>query len=196
MHAALYSELFGGVDRYKALRCLFEHPDRAFGPRELATEARIDPGNASRWLRRWADAGLLVRTSINRSVKYSASGDSSLEPLQRLFQQDSELAGQLREVVSSLGKRVSEAAIFGSAAKGTDTASSDVDVLLITSLSRLQAQRSFMPLARSIGRPINVVTFTYEQWAKSVEQQNPFVMELLSQPFVRLLGSVHAFAQA
>jgi hypothetical protein len=31
-------------------------PARAFGTRELAAAAGIDPANASRWLRRWSEA--------------------------------------------------------------------------------------------------------------------------------------------
>ncbi|NNU44764.1 hypothetical protein [Ramlibacter montanisoli] len=46
------TELLGGAGRYKALRCLYEQPSRAFGTRELAALAGIDPSNASRWLRR------------------------------------------------------------------------------------------------------------------------------------------------
>src|SRR5262245_14927220 len=52
VNSALMSELLGGAARYKALRCLYEQPARAFGTRELAAAAGIDPANASRWLRR------------------------------------------------------------------------------------------------------------------------------------------------
>lgn len=52
----------------------------------------------------------------------------------------------------------------------------------------------FMPLSRSIGRAISVVTFTAVQWAKAVDERNPFVMDLLAQPLVSLKGSVHAAA--
>ena len=51
-----------------------------------------------------------------------------------------------------------------------------------------------MPLSRSIGRAISVVTFTAVQWAKAVDERNPFVMDLLAQPLVSLKGSVHAAA--
>lgn len=75
MNTALMTELFGGAGRYKALRCLFEHADRAFGTRELATAAGIDAGNASRWLRRWTDIGLLERRTERGLAVFQASKD-------------------------------------------------------------------------------------------------------------------------
>ena len=73
MNTALLSELFGGLSRYKALRCLYEQPARAFGTRELATLAGIDAGNASRWLRRWSEVGL-VEGRLERGVPQRDQG--------------------------------------------------------------------------------------------------------------------------
>jgi DNA-binding transcriptional ArsR family regulator len=117
VNTELFSELFGGADRYRALRCLFENPGRTFGARELAAQAQIDPGNASRWLRRWADAGLLEKTYVLKYPRYRPADDPTLKPLHQLFQQESEVIRQLRERISKLGNRVEAAAVFGSTAK-------------------------------------------------------------------------------
>ena len=194
MTTARYSELFGGADRYKALKCLFGNPTRTFGARELAAEAQIDPGNASRWLRRWADAGLLERTQVLQYPRYGVARDPALDQLQKFFQQDSALVDQLRERVARLGPRVTSAAVFGSVARGEATGSSDVDLILVTDMSRLEAQAAFKALARKIGRQIDVLPFTHQQWQESVSTKNPLAMSILATPPLILKGSLDAAA--
>ena len=189
------SELLGGAGRYKALRCLFEHPDKGYGPRELAAETGVDPGNLSRWLRRWADLGLLERRTQSRQTVYVASMDPALAPLRTLLQQDSELVRVLRERLAELKAPVVAAAVFGSSARGEAHADSDIDLLLVTDASRLQAQAHFKPAGRALGRPVNVLTFTPDQWAKAMRSGDELVAEILRNPIIPLQGELNA-AQA
>jgi predicted nucleotidyltransferase len=157
MNTALMTELLGGSGRFRALQCLYAQADRTFGTRELASAAHIDPANASRWLRRWADVGLLERLTERGQSVFKASRDPSLAPLKLLLQQEGELASALRQELKALPVEVEAAAIFGSMASGEADADSDVDVLLIApDISRLDAQAHFKPLGRKLGRPINV----------------------------------------
>ena len=194
MNAQMLSELFGGAERYKALRCLFAEPTRDFGARELAAEADIDPGNASRWLRRWADVGLLERKEILKRPRYLVSRDPALTHLRLFLQQDSKLARVLGERVVELGARVEAAAIFGSTAKGAETADSDIDLLLLTDMSRVEAQAAFKPAGRELGRPVNVLTYEPRRWKKAVAGENPFVADILGGALIELKGDVHALA--
>jgi hypothetical protein len=43
MNTKMLSELFGGAERYKALKCLFANPGRDFGVRELVGEHKSPP---------------------------------------------------------------------------------------------------------------------------------------------------------
>jgi len=194
MNIQMLSELFGGVERYKALQCLFAHPARDFGARDLAGEAGIDPGNASRWLRRWADAGLLERKEVLKRPRYSASGDPALAHLQRFFQQGSELAQVLGAQVAELGDRVEAAAIFGSTAQGTEGADSDIDLLLLTRMPRVEAQALFKPAGRQLKRPVNVLTYEPRRWREAVDSGNPFAREILGGALIPLKGDLHAAA--
>jgi predicted nucleotidyltransferase len=193
MNTVLLTELFGGVGRYKALRCLFEFANRSFATRELAAAAGIDPGNASRWLRRWADIGLLERHTERGHTLFQASTDPSLTPLRLLLQQDSQMAQVLRNQVETLNEAVATAVIFGSAARGELNADSDIDLLLIApKLSKLLAQAHFKPAGRKLGRPVNVQVFTPQAWQAALESGDTFVRDVLAKPVVTLKGSLHA----
>jgi predicted nucleotidyltransferase len=195
MNSMLMSELLGGAARYKALRCLFEQPDKGFGARELASTAGIDPGNASRWLRRWAAVGLLDQRTDHRRTVYVASADPGLVPLRALLQQDSEVVRVLRESLDAISDEVSTAAIFGSVARGDTHADSDIDLLLVTDLSPLKAQAHFKPAGRTLGHAVNVLTFTQKTWDQAVRNGNELVADILHGAVIVLKGDPHA-AQA
>lgn len=192
MNHELLSELFGGAQRYKALRCLFEHPGKGFGARELATSAGIDVSNASRWMRRWADIGILERQGQKPHVQYGASTAPSLQPLRMLLQQDNDASRVLLESLASLEGFVHTAAIFGSTARGEAVAGSDIDLLLITDLPRLQAQAHFKPAGRTLARPVNVLSFTPAQWDAAKNLQDTLVADILQNPVVLLKGELNA----
>lgn len=194
LNSRLMAELLGGMGRFQALQCLYEQPDRAFGTRELATEAGIDASNASRWLRRWADVGLVERRVERGLPVFKASSDRTLMPLAMLMQQASRTVEVLRERVSELGKAVEAAAIFGSGARGTATRDSDIDLLLVTALPRLKAQALFKATGRELGRPVNVLAYTLPAWRDAVASGDPLASEILEQPWIPLKGDLHAAA--
>ena len=189
------SELLGGAGRYKALRCLYEQPARAFGTRELAALAGIDPSNASRWLRRWSEVGLVERRMERGVPLFQAARDPGLAPLAQLLQQDTRTSQLLSEQVHALGDKVEAAAIFGSAARGESGASSDIDLLLLTDVPQLKAQALFKGVGRELGRPVNVLAYSPRAWRQALASGDAFVLEILNSPMVLLKGDVHA-AQA
>ena len=191
MNTVLLAELFGGTGRYKALRCLFEHANRSFATHELAAAAGIDPGNASRWLRRWAGIGLLERHIERGQTLFQASRDPALTPLKLLLQQDSETTQVLRTELDALDEAVDTAVVFGSVARGETDADSDIDLLLIApKLSKLVAQAHFKAAGRKLGRPVNVQVFTVQAWQAALESGDPFVHDILSKPVVTLKGAL------
>ncbi|NIN29094.1 nucleotidyltransferase domain-containing protein [Hydrogenophaga sp.] len=195
MNTVLMSELLGGASRYQALRRLYENPERRFRVRELASEAGVDPGNASRWLRRWAEVGLLDASTERGQTIYSASSDPALQSLRTLLQQDSETARLVREALERFEDPVAAAAIFGSTARGEASASSDVDLLMIADgTSRLKAQAHFKNVGRQLARPVNVLLYTPNEWRKAREAGDTLVRDILSQDLIALKGDIHALA--
>jgi len=191
MNQQLMAELFGGGARYKALRVLFEHPGRGYGARELAAAADIDPGATSRWLRRWGEVGLLEKQGEGRSVKYAAATGGELTPLAQLLRQDSDMVRVLRTRLAELEQPVQAAAIFGSVARGEERTDSDIDLLLITAGSRLQMQAHFKPAGRLLGRAVNVLTISPQDWEEA-PGDHELIGEILRNPIIPLVGSLHA----
>jgi len=189
------AELLGGTTRYRVLRCLFGEPARFFRVRELAVQADVDPGNTSRWLRRWMDVGLVEADLQLGQTVYCAARDPALKPLRDLLLQDQDTVRVLRDAVSQLEAQVHAAAIFGSIARGEPHAGSDIDLLLIADgLSRLQAQAHFKKAGRALGRPVNVLLYTLTDWSKARSGGDSLVQDIASGDVIELQGDIHALA--
>lgn len=193
MNHQMLAELFGGETRLRALAALFQAPERSFGLRELAVLSDVDSGNLSRWLKRWSEVGLVSRT-LGPVPRFQASADPALRPLAKLFSQSGELVRDLQAAIDKL-EGVTAAAIFGSFARGEETAGSDIDVLLIGELSELMANARLRPLARQYDRPFNASVFSTAAFQRLLDERDGFALELVSKPHIQLKGSLDEFAK-
>jgi hypothetical protein len=190
MNEKMFAELFGGAERLKALRELFEHADQEYSSRELAAAAHTDRGNTHRWLKRWEEAGL-VRRGIVTATNFQASADPALAPLVTLFRQSSELVADLRDALADI-EGVRSAVIFGSFARHGEKAESDIDVLVLGGASELKTNARLRPLARKHGRAFNASVFAAEQFRELLAQGDGFATEVMAQPRILLIGDLDA----
>lgn len=176
--------------RKKVLSQLLLHPDQDFHVRELARLTGTAPGTLHKELTRLAEAGLLLRKSQGNQVRYQADRDCPVFP---------ELAGLLRKttgaaelIAEALGPVKPELAlIFGSVASGTETAASDVDVLVITSRSFGLVVRAVHSAQVELGREINPVVYNPAEFQRRVKDEDSFVLKLLAGPHIFLIGTEH-----
>ena len=102
---------------------------------------------------------------------------------------------RLRQRVHELDGDIQAAAVFDSTASGRTHSTSDIDVLLLTSMSRLEAQSLFKGLSRELGRPINVLTYTQQKWVGKVREADLFALCILESPLVELKGGLRHMGQ-
>ena len=191
MNESTLAELFGGVGRFRALRALFGEPGRGFGQRELAAEAGIDPGNVSRLLKRWTEAGLILRRQQDGLPRYYAGADPSLAPLATLMQQDSRLVHTLREALAAV-PGVHVAVVFGSVARGEARAGSDVDLLVLGTASELKLNGALKSVGRAMGRPVHATSFTVDAFAKQLRAGEGFAQGVALGPRIAVIGDFDA----
>lgn len=189
MNQATLAELFGSADRFKALRTIFSEPARGFGQRELAKIAGVDPGNASRLLKRWLAAGLVQRIQKDGLPRYYAASDPSLAPLVTLMQQDSELAKALRSFLAGVNG-VEVALVFGSIPRNDESANSDIDVLVLGSVSELKLNALLKPIGRKLGRPVHASVSTVKSFKAQVAAGESFALGIVQGPKIALIGEL------
>ncbi len=130
-------DAFGTKSHVRILRTLFALPDGfAVSARDAARRAGISHPRASAALRSFADQGLLKTHRVPRADLYSINPNHLLTTrLKTLFTWESrvpdELVSFLRERIHRAIPYASAAFLFGSAAGGTMTPASDIDVAIV-----------------------------------------------------------------
>lgn len=184
----MLSDLLFGAYRKKVLSQLLLHPDADYHVRELARLTGTVPGTLHKELARLASAGLLLRKEQGNQVRYQANRQCPIfSELAGLLRKTTGAAELLTEALAPLEPPL--ALIFGSVARGTEVVASDVDVLVVTDHGFGEVVRALHAAQTELGREINPLVYTPVEWSKLCAGQDPFVLSLLSAPYILLIGS-------
>ncbi len=127
----------------RVLALLFGQPNRSFYASEMIERTGSGSGAVQRELKRLASSGLVTVKRIGNQRHYQANPDSPVfEELCGLVKKTVALAEPIRESLSPLADRMSLALLYGSIAKGTDTATSDIDILIVAERITLEHNES------------------------------------------------------
>lgn len=181
--------LFAGRAVVALLRLFVLHPNRDFYQRELTDLTGERLFLIQRGLARLVRAGLIDRTSRGNRVYYRTNqSHPAFEDLKALIFKTVGLGDTLRAQLGRLGDRVKVAFLYGSVARGEETASSDIDVMLIGNLSGREVATIFAPVKKMLNREINPSVYNAAEFRKKVRERHPFVTAVLREPKLFLLG--------
>ena len=179
--------------KQRVLALLFGQPDRQFFTAELIALAGKGSGAVQRELAALTESGLVTTTLVSRQKFYQANRKSPIfSELQTIVAKTVGLVFPLRKMLEKL-KAVRYAFIFGSIAKGSDRASSDIDLFIIAeSLSLSEIYESIEPIERQLARPINCTLYSPREFDKKIAEKNPFVLKVLQGEIIPLIGDHNA----
>ncbi len=190
---SLADALFTGTQQ-RVLVLLFGQPDRSFYANELIALARAGSGAVQRELARLAKSGLATVQVSGNQKHYQANPDSPIfQELCGVVRKTMGLAEPLREALAPLAKRIHAAFVYGSVAKRSDSASSDIDLMIVSNdLTYADLFEALEAVSQQLGRKVNATIFTPSELAKRVKSGGAFVKRVLQQPKIWLKGDEHA----
>ncbi len=181
--------LFAKVQQ-RVLGVLFGNPRRSFYANEVIGLARSGTGAVQRELARLEASGLVTATCIGKQKHYQANAGSPVfEELRALVLKTVALADVLRAALAPVSRNIRAAFVYGSIAKGQDTAASDIDLMVIT--DRLTYADLFAVLEEAsarLGRKVAPTIYSSKDLSKRMKQDNAFVTRVLAQPKLWLIG--------
>jgi predicted nucleotidyltransferase len=199
--AALYastslSDALFTTTQQRVLGCLFGQPERSFTVSELIQTTGAGSGAVQREVARLAGSGLLTVEPVGNQKRYRADPASPIHTeLVSLVRKTFGLAAPLREALAPLAEHVAVAFVYGSVAKGSDTAASDIDLMLVSdTLTYADVMAALHPLIERLGREIQPTLYTRAELRKRIAARNSFVTRVLAQSRLWVIGGEHDLA--
>ena len=168
---------------------LFGQPDRSYHLSELRRLSGLGSASLQREVNRLVDAGLVLSERTGNLRRFQANPASPVHTeLVTLTRKTLGLVPLLREALTPLATQLNEAYVYGSVARQTDTAHSDIDLMLVgADLGLADVLPLVLPLEPALGRKINPTIYTPEQYTKRLQEPDSFIQRVLAQPTLTLL---------
>jgi len=173
------------------LGLLFGQPERRFQSAELIRLAGSGTGAVHRQLQRLEEAGLVTASREGNQKYYAARKDAPVFPeLHGLVVKTVGIVEPLRAALAPIADEINLAFVFGSVAKGSERAGSDIDLLVVTDkLAYADVYSALVAAEQTLGRMINPTVFTRADWKKKRTRHDSFAARITGQPRLFVLGS-------
>lgn len=166
--------------------------------RALTSGTGIGSASAQRELGKLVDAGLLVKEVVGNIVLYKANTKSPIfNELNAIIRKTFGVADIIKDVLLPFENRIEKAFIYGSVAKGQDTAMSDIDLFILANeLSSADLYPELIPVEEKIGRKISLSIYRPEEFQKKLNSKNHFLISIMTGPKIELIGERNEYQGA
>ena len=177
----------------RVLALLFGHPDHAFLQKDVIERAESGSGAVRRELDRLTGSGLITIERVGAQKHYRANRSAPIfDELRGIVMKTVALVDPLREALRPLKRHIRLALVYGSVARGSDNATSDIDLLVVA--DDLPLERLFSRLApaeQMSARKVNPTVYTSAEYSRRRRSGNPFLDKVLSGETIVLMGSLN-----
>jgi predicted nucleotidyltransferase len=186
----LADALFSRVQQ-KVLALLFAQPERRFQSAELIRLAGSGTGAAHCFVSQLAEAGWVTVVRSGNQKHYQANRASpAFTELHGLIVKTVGVIEPLRLALAPRASHVRAAFVYGSVAKGTDRAGSDIDLMVISDrLSYADLFESLQSAEAVLARPVNPNVMTLAQWRTKRARKDSFAARIAAQPRLFVIGA-------
>lgn len=171
----------------KILNYFLLNPEKKRYINELALLLSEDPKNVYRKLQDLEKEGILKSEFLGKQrYFYLNKNYPLLNEYKAIFFKKSGFEQKLKGALKKI-KGINEAYLFGSYAKNKMDNNSDLDLLVIGSHSLIDVQKLIIKFQKEIGREINVINLSNEEFKKKKKNNNPFIKNIFSNKIIKLV---------
>lgn len=176
----------------KVLGLLYGQPDRSFYIKEILRLTGMGVATIKRELDRMLAAGILRMTRIGNQHHYQANPQCPIySELLGIVNKTFGMTEVIRHALEPLAGKIDQAFVFGSVASRRETATSDIDLLVIGEAGFAEVVSALYPVQAMLGREINPKIYRKEEWTRMKSVQDAFVVEVLAKPRMDVIGCGH-----
>ena len=176
----------------RVLGLLFGNSDRSYYVNEIVRFAGAGIGAVQRELERLAAAQLVSVSKIGNQKHYQANrGAPIFAELYGIVLKTFGVADHLRSALAPLASRINTAFVYGSFADRTDTANSDIDIMIVGSVSFEEVVGALHASQEDLRREINPNVYGPAEFKKKAKEKGAFLSRVLGEPKLFILGTEH-----
>jgi predicted nucleotidyltransferase len=187
---SLSNALFSKVQQ-RVLGLIFGHPERSFYTLEIVRNVHSGTGAVERELSRLRRSGLVRVERIGNQKHYRANQQSPIfEELQSLVLKTVALTEPLKKALQPYSDKIRAAFVYGSVAKGTDTAQSDIDLMVIgDELDYSELYSAAQNAETILSRKVSPIFLSFTDWKRKASEKDSFVNKIDLLPKMFIFGS-------
>ncbi len=176
----------------KVLQLLYGRPDRSFYTKEILRLTGMGVHTIKRELDRMEAAGILTRSKLGNQKHFQANPACPLyEELVSIVKKTVGVADVLREVLAPVAGDIIVAFVYGSIAKGSERAESDIDLMIVANaLNYTDLMGLLIPAQEKLKRPINPTIYTQTELERKLQQGNNFLQKVFEQEKIPIIGDL------
>lgn len=171
---------------------LFAHPDGVH-LRALMAATGLGSASAQRELGKLSEAGILRREEVGKVVLYKPDPACPVyDELASLMRKTEGAPNIVQDALQPFADRIERAFIYGSVARGSDSARSDIDLLVVSAkLGSADLYPILLEVERKLGRKVSLAVYRPAEFKRKLDQNNHFLASVLNGPVIELLDGSH-----
>lgn len=189
-NGGLIDALFSKVQQ-RVLAIFFGNPSARYQLSQIIDQAASGRGAVQRELETLVHAGILNLSVVDGRKLYEANRQSPIfAELHGLILKTVGLMDPLTKALHPLARNIDVAFVYGSVARGLDSAKSDIDLMIVArDLPYAEVFGALQKAEKRLQRPINPHILTRAEWKQKLSEKNSFISKISQQPKLFVFGS-------
>lgn len=186
----LANALFSGVQQ-RVLALIFGHPDSSFYTSEIVRHICSGVGAVDRELSKLERSGLVTVERIGNRKHYRANRAAPIfDELHSIVQKTVGVTEPIRRSFEPYADAIKSAFVYGSVAKGSDTAFSDIDLMVIgNGLNYSDLYAAAHTAESTVQRKINPLFVSLRDWRRKISESGSVFDRINQSPKIFIIGS-------
>lgn len=186
------AEILSSRVRAEVFRLLFCATTPELHHREIVRRSGLSESAVRQELRKLSRLDLIIRREDGNRVYYSANrGHPLFQSIREIVLKTIGLVDVLRPAISK--RDVQTAFVFGSLARGEETAGSDIDLMVVGNIGLRKLSFLLSGLSEQVGREINPHVMTQTEYRKRLKAGDHFATHVLDGPKLFIVGTEDDF---
>jgi len=192
--STILSETLFGRTRGAVLAVLYGHIGESFYLRQLSRRTGISLGPVQREMRQLVDAGLVTKQTLGTQTLYTANqGSPIFQEMRSLVAKTVGIHDALLEALAPLKKKIKLAFVYGSVARSQEAAHSDIDLMIVGTVSFTHVVATLSEAQKTLNREINPTVYSAREFASKMKGN--FLKTVLSEKKLFLIGDENVLGE-